>query len=203
FFMSYNASSERATWTGVAQPMDVRLRLAAKCHVVSEGLTVDRLGRQRLLAALQDNAFDIFVRQWATRKGLAIGRPQWNVAPERDGYNDNRHACYQLCIHGQHGHPAITVDVRLVLPGEISPALLANLDLPVAFTPTRPVVRPPVPVQIPASLPTGRSDVREFLRAGWPPLANLPLAATPDPRAIPPAGPSTLEFHISSERTVR
>ena len=28
----------------------------------------------------------------------------------------------------------------------------------------------------------------------------LPLAATPDPLAVPPAGPSTIELHIDSER---
>jgi hypothetical protein len=47
----------------------------------------------------------------------------------------------------------------------------------------------------------GTTDLERFFAAAWATATRaLPLAATPDPLAVPPAGPSTIELHIDSER---
>jgi hypothetical protein len=81
--------------------------------------------------------------------------------------------------------------------------VLGLLDLRVDYTaltdePAEPAASP---VQLARRLDT--CDLRQFFTAGWLTTTRaLPLAAVPEPLAVRPAGPSTLEFHVDSERTL-
>jgi len=187
--------------TAAGEPMDLRLRCAATMRWAGvDGFSIDGVGRRRVLAALRDGSLDTVARVLAARFGLepATG---WERTPDGEGYNDRRFACYRLTFAQGEDRPALGIWARFQLPDGLRDTIVSMADLRVDFAALPGYVARPgeSPVE-----PSHRLDpvvLQRCLAAGWLTATQaLPLAATAEPLAVAPAGPSRVEVHLATER---
>ncbi len=129
-----------------------------------------------------------------------LGRPV-GTHPDAEGHNDRRFASYRLLVAGTTGRPALGFWARFQLPDGQQPTVVSLLDMRVDFAAiaAQPAGSASTPVD--PSYRPGTTDLERFFAAAWATATTaLPLAATPDPFAVPPAGSNTIELHIDSER---
>ncbi len=194
---------ERDRWINRSEPMDLRLRAAARLSWQTAGLALDREGYRRVLAALRGEPLTRMLAGVAARLGLDTSGARWERTPDAEGYNDRRFLSYRLLVPGQTGRPALGLWARFQLPDGLQATVLGLLDLRLDYTaltddPAEPSASPVEPAHR-----LDISDLRQFFTAGWLITTRaLPLAAVPHPLAMRPAGPSTVEFHVDSERTL-
>lgn len=191
---------ERDRWTSRSEPMDLRLRCAARLSWIPTDFAIDGAGHRRVLSALRDGPLTAVVAGFAARLGLDATGARWERTPDSEGYNDRRFLSYRLLVPGGTGRTALGVWARFQLPDGRQPTVVSLLDLRVDFAAVAagPAGSDSAWVD-PAGRP-GNADLDLFFATAWITVtAALPLAATPDLLSVPPAGPSTIELHIDSE----
>jgi hypothetical protein len=125
----------------------------------------------------------------------------WQETREPVGYNNSRQASYSAAIAGPGGESALAGFAWLSLPDHYLNGLLAIVDLRFDFDSIRLGPDPISGPRIPADLRVVPGELTDFFAQAWQVAARvLPLAATENPLAIPPAGPPRLEFYIQNER---
>jgi hypothetical protein len=192
---------ERGKWTAVADKMDLRLRCAARMWWAGNDFAIDGAGHRRLQAALRDGPLVAVIAALATRFGLDATTAQWERTPDTEGYNDRRFASYRLLVAGSTGRTALGVWARFQLPDGLQLTVVSLVDLRVDFAALAPALPGSASTPVDPSYRPGIAELERFFAAAWATATRaLPLAATPDPLAVPPAGPSMIELHIDSER---
>jgi len=192
---------ERDRWTDRSQRMDLRLLCAARMSWAASDFAIDGSGHRRLLAALREGPLAAVVAAFAARLGLDATAARWERTPDAEGHNDRRFASYRLLVAGTTGRTALGFWARFQLPDGQQPTVVSLLDMRVDFTAVAAQPAGSASTPVDPSYRPGTTDPQRFFAAAWATATTaLPLAATPDPLAVPPAGPSTIELHIDSER---
>jgi hypothetical protein len=191
---------EGGKWTTVLDKMDLRLRCASKVWWGTE-FAIDGAGHRRLLAALRDGPLAPVIATFAARLGLDATPARWERTPDTEGYNDRRFASYRLIVPGATGRTALGLWIRLQLAGGLQETVVSLVDMRIDFTALAAGSAASDAAPVDPRYRLGTADLERFFTASWPTATRiLPLAATPDPLAVPPTGPSTIELHIDSER---
>jgi hypothetical protein len=191
------ASRDRDRWTNQSAKMDLRLCLAARIPLVADGLRISEPGRDRMLTGLAGTGITDVIGRLAKRYGLDPETGGWREVGEPEGYNDSRFAAYQLLVAGDGGRPAIRGGLWLTLPDGYATEVSAIVDLRIDFDAVRPMPAPVIPVDLRVAL----AELIDFFSTAWHITTMvLPLAATDEPAAVPPAGAPRLELYIQNER---
>lgn len=195
-----NVSRARDIWTSDT-PMDLRVRVAACIPWFADEWRITGASRSRMVAALANCMLPEFVCGLAERLGLGAAHVDWREIEPPEGRNNRRCAAHEIVVSGADGRPAVKLCVRLTLPDGRHTELLATVDLRVDFDAIRPGDTAAQPAEIPADLRVTLGELTDFFARGWYVATMiLPLAATDDPIAVPPAGAPRLEFYVQSER---
>jgi hypothetical protein len=195
------ASRDRTAWTASSNRMDLRLRLAARIPLVADGLRITSAGRARMLAALARTGLADVVGQLAKRFGADAGDLVWRELDEPDGYNNSRFTAHHLSVAGVDGRRALWACLYFALPDSRATELLSVVDLRVDFDAISPTVTPDAPEHVPVELRLTIAELIAFFTHAWEVATMiLPLAATEDPLAVPPAGAPRLELYVQNER---
>lgn len=196
-----NVSYARDIWTSVTDTMDLRVRSAARIPLHADEWRITGATRRRMVAALTDSDLADVVRRLALRLGLDGTPTPWQEINVPEGRNNSRFATHEITVTAADGRPAVKIAARLNLPDGRRTELLALVDLRVDFDAIRPADPTPLPADIPAELRVTLAELTDFYARAWDvATVVLPLAATDDPLAVPPAGAPTVEFYIQSER---
>ncbi|MGC9668513.1 hypothetical protein ACNTMW_18400 [Planosporangium sp. 12N6] len=198
---SFDVGMTRDWHTAGGDTMDLRLRCAATMRWADiAAFAIDGDGRRRLGAALREGPLNEVIAALAARFGLDVVG-DWERTPEAEGYNDRRFASYRRLVPGTEGRPALGVWARFQLPDGLRDTVVSIVDLRIDFTALPEHATGP---DAPPVDPGHRLDtawLHRYLAAAWLAASrSLPLAATPHPDAVTPAGPSRVEVHLSTER---
>jgi hypothetical protein len=189
------ACRDQDTWSARRGEMDLRLRLAIRMLLVSEGLRITEVGRTRMLGELASTGLTDLVAALAKRYGLEAADLDWQETPEPEGIHNNRLAAYQLVVTAADGRPALLGSLWLTLLAGRESEVGAIVDLCVNFDAIQPTAEPATPAQIPSELHIMPGELVRFLTSGWQAAEALVLATGQKTVDLPPAGASRLELY--------
>jgi hypothetical protein len=192
---------ERDRWDRSGARMDLRLRCAARLSWLPVDLTIDGAGRNRVLTALREGPLPAALTAFADQLGLDPVGTQWERTPPSEGYNDERFLSYRRLIPGPTGRTALGLWTRFQLSDGIQPFVVSLVDIRADFAAISNDDPKNREFQVDPTHRLGTSHLQHFFAAAWTAaISALPLAATRNPLTISPAGPSTTELHLNSER---
>ena len=192
------ACRDQDTWSARRGETDLRLRLAIRMLLVSEGLRITEVGRTRMLGELASTGLTDLVAALAKRYGLEAADLAWQETPEPEGINNNRFAAYQLVVTAADGRPALLGSLWLTLPAGRESEVRAIVDLCVDFDAIQPAAELATPAQIPSELQIRPGELVTFFTSGWQAAEALVLATGQKAVDLPPAGASRLELYIQN-----
>src|SRR6266498_5201246 len=137
------------------------------------------------------------IAEVAHHLGLDAAAATWQRTPDSEGYNDRRFASYRLVVPGTDGRTALGFWARFQLPDGLQSTVISMVDMRVDFAAVGVDHGQTVVKRVDPTHRLSDKQLQRFFTAGWLTVARLlPLAATDDPRAPRPAGPTTIELHI-------
>ena len=189
--------SGQHAWSG--EPV-TGLLLRAHATLPLQGMSslgIDKVGRERLLAALENCELS------ATLEALTLGRgSEFTIRPwQRDrspsSYQTSTSAQYVAQVEASEGRPAVTTRVTLNCPNAMRAVIMTGVELQIDFTEWSLAIESGASAEI-GPLITLR-EVLDFFVAAWnAATAIVPLGLMRDPQEVPLAGTPKVEFYLES-----
>jgi hypothetical protein len=192
------ACQQQDTWSSRHGEMDLRLRVAARMLLETEGLRVSEPGREQMLAGLSSTGLSELIAALASRYGLQSTDLVWQETPDPAGINNNRFAAYQVIVPAGDGRPALLGSLWFSLPGGRAADVSAIADLCVDFDAIQPHTKQATPASIAPELRITVGELATFLAGAWRATEALVLTTGLAVVDVPPAGPTRWELYIQN-----
>jgi hypothetical protein len=197
---SFEASRGRNQWVVGSENWHVCVRVFAHLPWLTQSeLTVEKAGRERLLAALQASELTASLERLSARRGATLPAPRWERARDTHSWHTNTSAHHAAVIPASAGSaPGVTARLRLQCPSGMQQTVTACAEVLFDFGAWHDALQAAGAAPA-ADMRLTVEDLLDLLPSCWQAATQIaPLGAVADPASVPLTGPPVVEFYLQS-----